>query len=318
MSKNTFNGESVPVYVNHVQILKAAHMLAVETTRSQQPPSMQESMQMLMNPRKAEEYAQKQQQLMSTVMLSMEKIKRGVQNSATVGEETKDSFAAYFLSQQHSIATQGKMVQIQHDPTAQGQMVMLSMEIQDAQQTIVEKKRELYQALYGFHDDDTLYGPSLPENMTFEDFERAEALIKYGYDSDDILSALIPALQTGDHGAIDELLDKVEETQNELNALDEKVATSTSMEAVEQSVAAHVVQSMKALYQTIGDAMHGLASDNTAAMNAMLDMPKLVKNIQDAQTHYYSVLENHYTSKTAQPSNDNSNDKKGPKSNRQP
>jgi len=318
MDKNTFNGEAVPVYVNHVQILKAAHTLVVETNKTQKPPSMQESMHMMMNPRKAEEYAQKQQTLMSTVMLGMEKIKRGVQNSATVSDDTKDSFAAYFLSQQHSIATQGKLMQIQHDPTAQGEMMMVSMEMQEAQQTIIEKKRELYQALYGFHEDDTLYGPSLPEDMSFEDFERAEALIKYGYDSDDILSALIPALQTGDHGAIDELLDKVDETQNELNALDEKVATSTSMEATEQAVAAHVVQSMKALYQTIGEAMSGLASNNTEAMNAMVDMPKLVENIQDAQTHYYSVLDNHYTSKTAQPSNDNSNNKKGPKSNRQP
>lgn len=316
-SKN-FNNGSLPKFENHAQLFKATNELATASLDGQAQPSMEEAMEMMFDPQKAQEFVQKQQETLNKMIVDIEGIKKTTKNSDALPEETREAFSTFLLAQQGLIAAQVNMMAQQtaamSGAASEEDMLQAAMDTQAAQQASMEKKSTLYEALYGFQDGDTFNASALPTNVTIEDVERAEALLSYSSSPESLTGDLGASLQAGDMSALEDLTDLIDESVTQLAGIASAVTASTAMTAEEKTVTKDVITATQSLYGTLSNALSGLASGDMEALQGLQALPEYAKNVTVAQSKYYDVLDQHYQNKAA-PTNDNSvqnKAKKGP------
>jgi len=312
MSSDQFNNGSLPKYENHVQVFKATSDLTTQSLQNQQP-SMEEAMEMMFDPEKAEAFAQKQKEQLNTMILDLEKVKKTVQNSDALDEDVRDAFTTSFLAQQSQIAAQAKIMDAQLNGSGSEQDLMIAaMEMQEAQAVSTEKTQELQKAIYKFQDGDTFNASTLSADLTIEEFEQAAALIAYGNSTDDAMQSLAASMQTGDMSALDDLIDMLEETKQSMNTLANVANASAHMTDEQKTAATDYVSATADLMDTMVTTFEGLAQGDMSAMENLMKLPEAAQKITSKQSAYYDVLDKRYQ-EYSKPSNNNTQDKKGPK-----
>jgi len=310
MTSQNFNGESLPKYQNHVQVLKATGKISALAVTAGQP-SMEDQMEMMFDPGKAQEFITEQKTVINNMITGLETIKKGVKNSDTLSEDVRDAFTTQILAQQGALSSKLPMMdfalaQMSGDDSLDETKVMQTIvEQQMASQNLVEKQKELFATLYGFKPGQTIADINTGSNMTIEDFERYNAMIGYSANTDELLQEVMPAVQTGDFSAIGEVVDLLDGMAAKMNAVKTAVSASTSMTEEQKEVCLKTTEITQNLYKLMGKGLSGMAEDNPEAVMEMgMALPQHIQNALPVQEKYFDVLDKHYQSKAA-PTNDN-------------
>ena len=312
MSSDQFNNGSLPKYENHVQVFKATNKLSAQGLQDEQP-SMEEAMEMMFDPSKAEAFMEKQKQKINDMVLQMETVKKGIQNSDALSEDVRDAFTTSLLAQQNLMAGQAKMMGAQAGGMGSEQdLIQAVMEMQEAQTLVAEKSRELQETVYNFQAGEEFNATTLSEDLTFDEFERAAALIQYTASSDDAIQNVAMSMQTGDMSAMDDYIDNIEHAKQCLQTLAYVANKSTHITADQKSAANGFVSASTDMFDVLVTTIEGLSQGDMSAMENLMKLPETAKAVTDAQTTYYDVLDQHYQDKS-KPANNNTLGKKGPK-----
>ncbi len=310
MTSQNFNGESLPKYQNHVQVLKATNKLAALAVTAGQP-SMEEQLEMMFDPEKAKDFMSKQKKTINDMVTGLETIKKGVKNSDTLSEDVRDAFTTQILAQQGALSSKLPMMEF-----AEAQMngeefldetkAMQAMVGQQmAQQNLMEKQKELLETLYGFKPGQTIADINTGSDMTIEDFERYNAMIGYSANTDELLQEIAPALQMGDLSAVGEVVDLLEDMAVKINNAKTAVSASTNMTEEQKDACLKTIDTAQGLFTLLGKGLNGIMNDDPeAAMEMGASLPQHIQNALPVQEKYHDVLDSYYQSKTA-PTNDN-------------
>jgi len=308
MSQDKFNGEALPKYENHAQVFKATQNIAAKIAVPEQP-SMDEQMEMMFDPSKAQAFIGKQKESMSKLVDGLEKVKKGVNNSDALSEDLRDAFTGMILAQQGTATSGIAMMDLglaamsgQEPSEEQAMQAMIGQQM--AQDNNMKTQKALLETLYGFQAGQTLADVATNSDMTIEDFERYNAMVQYSANMDDVMKDVMPALQTGDTSAVSDFVDLMEDVAQKISAVKEKVSSSTAMTDEQKTACLQITSQSEKLFSLLSEGLNGIANDDEeAAMSMMMALPQAMQDSLPLQAKYYDVLDNYYQAKAT--SNDN-------------
>lgn len=309
MSQDQFNGQALPKYENHAQVLKATQKIAAEIAAPAQP-SMEEQMEFMFDPSKMQDFVQKQKDTLSKLVDGLEKVKKGVGNSDALSEDMRDAFTGTILAQQGvATANMGMMdlnvAMMTGQNMSEEQAVQAMIGVQMAQENMLNAQKTLLETLYGFQSGQTLADVKTGGDMTIEDYERYNAMVSYSANMDEVMKEVMPALQSGDTSAVSEAVEVFEDVAQKVGAVKAAVAASTGMTAEQKDVCLKLTEKSGELYQLLIEGLEGMANDDQdAVMGMAMALPQLMQETLPLQAKYYDVLDSYYQAKSA-PTNDN-------------
>ncbi|MBL1148235.1 MAG: hypothetical protein HND56_01365 [Pseudomonadota bacterium] len=308
MSQDKFNGEALPKYENHAQVFKATQAIAAKIAVQEQP-SMEEQMEMMFDPSKAQGFMQKQKETLTQLVDGLEKVKKGVSNSDALSEDLRDAFTGMILAQQGTATANMNMMDLSlaamtgAEPSEeQAMQTMIGQQM--AQENTLKSQKNLLETLYGFQSGQTLADVAVNGDMTIEDFERYNAMVQYSANMDEVMKDVMPALQTGDTSAVSDIVDIMEDVAQKVGAVKAKVSSSTAMTDEQKTACLQITEKAEQLYSVLSEGLTGIANDDeTAAMGMMMSLPQVMQETLPLQAKYYDVLDTYYQAKAT--SNDN-------------
>lgn len=309
MSQDKFNGEALPKYENHAQVFKATQKIAAQIAVQEQP-SMEEQMEMMFDPSKAQGFIQKQKDTLNALIDGLEKVKKGVDNSDALSEDVRDAFSALILAQQGSATSNMSMMDLglaamtgQEPSEEQAMQAMIGQQM--AQENTLTTQKALLETLYGFQSGQTLADVAVNGDMTIEDFERYNAMVQYSANMDEVMKDVMPSLQTGDTSAVSDVVDLMGDVAQKISAVKTKVSASTAMTDEQKTACLQITEKAEQLYSVLSEGLTGIANDDeSAAMGMMMSLPQVMQETLPLQAKYYDVLDSYYQAKAT--SNDNS------------
>lgn len=309
MTQDKFNSQALPKYENHAQVFKASQEIAAKLAVQEQP-SMEEQMEMMFDPSKAQGFIQKQKDTLSTLVDGLETIKKGINNSDALSEDVRDAFTGTILAQQGTATANIGMMELglaamtgQEPSEEQAMQAMIGQQM--AQENVLKSQKSLLETLYGFQPGQTLADVKTGSDMTIEDFERYNAMTQYSANMDEVMKDVMPALQTGDSSAVGDVVDVIEDIAQKISAVKVKVSSSAAMTDEQKDACLKITVQAEKLYNVLAEGLEGIANDDQeAAMGMMTNLPQLMQETLPLQAKYYDMLDSHYQAKSA-PKNDN-------------
>ena len=309
MSQNEFNGEALPKYENHAQVFKATQKIAAQIAVQEQP-SMEEQMEMMFDPSKAQGFIQKQKESLTKLVDGLEKVKKGVSNSDALSQELRDAFTGMILAQQGVATSNMSMMDLSlaamtgtQPSDEQAMQTMIGQQM--AQENNLKTQKSMLETLYGFKPGQTLADVATNSDMTIEDFERYNAMVQYSANMDEVMKDIMPSLQTGDTSAISDVVDLMEDVAQKVSVVKAKISSSSAMTDEQKTACLQITEKAEQLYSILSEGLNGIANDDeNAAIGMMMGLPQIMQETLPLQGKYYDVLDSYYQAKAT--SNDNS------------